>query len=184
MNTAAATGIRGGKDSGDGASAAADIGRIDGLYRKYSVMVLRRCRRLLGAGYDAEDAAQEVFAQAVENRKALAEGFASALLWKMATDHCIDVLRKRARRGGGFDGETLLERIACADDPDARIHSRGVLRKLFAKHPESTRAIAALHFLDGMTLEETARTVNMSVSGVRKRLKALSETLKGMEDVL
>jgi RNA polymerase sigma-70 factor (ECF subfamily) len=32
-----------------------------------------------------------------------------------------------------------------------------------------------------MTLEETAREVGMSVSGIRKRLRGLSEALKLME---
>jgi RNA polymerase sigma-70 factor (ECF subfamily) len=53
-----------------------------------------------------------------------------------------------------------------------------LLRKLFDRHPESSRTIAMLHLVDGMTLEETAREMNMSVSGVRKRLAALRETLK------
>ena len=33
--------------------------------------------------------------------------------------------------------------------------------------------MAILHYLDGYTLEETAKKMNMSVSGVRKRLRAL-----------
>jgi RNA polymerase sigma-70 factor (ECF subfamily) len=137
----------------------------------------------LGDAADAEDAAQEVFAKALENPKALADGFPSTFLWRMATSCCIDMLRKRARRGGRFDGERLLAKIACADDAEARIDSGSVLRKLFNRHPESSRTIAVLHFVDGMTLEETARAVKMSVSGVRKRLKALRETLEEMEGV-
>ena len=35
--------------------------------------------------------------------------------------------------------------------------------------------MAILHYLDGYTLEETAKKMNMSVSGVRKRLRILRE---------
>ena len=33
--------------------------------------------------------------------------------------------------------------------------------------------MAVFHYVDGLTLEETARIMGMSVSGVRKRLSAL-----------
>jgi RNA polymerase sigma-70 factor (ECF subfamily) len=36
--------------------------------------------------------------------------------------------------------------------------------------------MAVLHWLDGMTLEQVARDCGMSVSGVRRRLRALRGT--------
>jgi RNA polymerase sigma-70 factor (ECF subfamily) len=48
-----------------------------------------------------------------------------------------------------------------------------VLDWLFGRHPESTRTIAVLHYVDGLTLEDVARQTKMSVSGVRKRLRKL-----------
>ena len=42
--------------------------------------------------------------------------------------------------------------------------------------------MAVYHFLDGMTLEETARETGMSVSGVRKRLRNLRKTLYEIEE--
>jgi RNA polymerase sigma-70 factor (ECF subfamily) len=35
--------------------------------------------------------------------------------------------------------------------------------------------------VDGLTLEQTAREVGLSVSGVRKRLRGLRQTLQQME---
>jgi RNA polymerase sigma-70 factor (ECF subfamily) len=43
--------------------------------------------------------------------------------------------------------------------------------------------MAVLHYLDGMTLEQVARECRMSISGVRKRLRALRATLHEMEAV-
>ena len=60
------------------------------------------------------------------------------------------------------------------------IEARSVLDRLFGNEP-STHTIAVLHYIDGKTLEETAREVEMSVSGVRKRLRKLRETLTGLE---
>jgi RNA polymerase sigma-70 factor (ECF subfamily) len=81
------------------------------------------------------------------------------------------------------EGETLLERIACSGDVEAEVESRSVLRKIFDQHPESSRTIATLHLVDGMTLKETARAMNMSESGVRKRLRGLRDTLKELEGI-
>ena len=52
-----------------------------------------------------------------------------------------------------------------------------VLDWLFGRNPESSRTIAVLHYVDGLTLEEVARETNMSVSGVRKRLRKLRHML-------
>jgi RNA polymerase sigma-70 factor (ECF subfamily) len=52
-----------------------------------------------------------------------------------------------------------------------------VLARLFGRDQESTRTMAMLHYVDGMTLQEVADEVDMSVSGVRKRLRGLRARL-------
>ncbi|MCL2219182.1 MAG: sigma-70 family RNA polymerase sigma factor [Chitinispirillia bacterium] len=161
------------------------VRRVDAgeLFRKYWPMVLRRCQQMLCDADSAADAAQEIFMKVLDRQDSLREEYPSSLLWRMATNHCLNVIRSRAGRAEAADGESLLARIACAGNEEERHMSRGVLRKLFGGHPESSRTIAALHLVDGMTLEETAVEVNMSVSGVRKRLRALRETLIELERV-
>jgi len=156
---------------------------IEGLFRKFGPMVFRRCSRILGDSHEAADAVQEVFVKVLEYKKTPNCGFSAGFLWSTATNHCLNVLRDKARHGGNIDGEPLLEKIACADDTEALVGNRNILSKLFSRHPKSSRTIAYLHLIDGMTLEETAQVVNMSVSGVRKRLAALRETLGKMEGV-
>ena len=58
-------------------------------------------------------------------------------------------------------------------DIEARVGARWSLSRIFGEQKESTRTIALLHLLDGMTLSEVADEVGMSVSGVRKRLRGL-----------
>jgi len=67
------------------------------------------------------------------------------------------------------------------EDPGAMFEARRVLKRLFGLHEESTRPMAVLHLLDGMTLEEVAAEVGMSVSGVRKRLRGLRKSLIELE---
>ena len=52
---------------------------------------------------------------------------------------------------------------------------RLLLDRIFRTEKPDTRVIAIYHYVDGMTLEETARMAGLSVSGVRKRLKKLQD---------
>lgn len=120
----------------------------------------------------ALDAMQEVFVQVLRRQETLADTAPSSLLYRIATNTCLNVIRGERRRPERAD-EDALAQVAGIDDPAERAVSRHLLDGVFAREQESTRTIAVLHYLDGMTLEETAETVGLSVSGVRKRLRTL-----------
>jgi RNA polymerase sigma-70 factor (ECF subfamily) len=155
---------------------------VEALFRKYGSMVHRRCLHLLNDSSAAEDISQEVFVKLIEKQDTLTDEFPSSLLWNIATRLCLNRIRDRKHRGYGSTHD-LLENIACLDEGYANLENQSVLNRLFGKHPESTRTIAVLHFVDGMTLEEVAIEVKMSVSGVRKRIRTLRSTLNVQEDV-
>ena len=79
--------------------------------------------------------------------------------------------------------DELLQRIAAAPDVESGAIATRVLELLFAREQPSTKTLAVLHLLDGMTLEEVAAESGMSVSGVRKRLRLLREHLHELEGV-
>jgi RNA polymerase sigma factor (sigma-70 family) len=153
---------------------------IEDLTKRYGPMVLRRCRRLLRDEDEAMDACQDVFVRLIENKDRLDARYPSSLLYTMATNLCLNRIRDRQRRPTTSDEETLL-RIASAERPGAGVEARTLLERLFGRHPESSRTIAVLHYLDGLTLEEVAAEVGMSVSGVRWRLRGLRESLTAGE---
>lgn len=151
----------------------------EALYQRYSPMVLRRCRRMLGDEAAAVDAMQDVFVELCRQRARLDDRAPSALLYRMATRRCLNVIRGQGRRPE-VAHSALVERIAHAG-PDDGSAARSVLARLFNTVPASSRTIAMLHLVDGLTLEETARAVDMSVSGVRKRLRRLRAELIELE---
>jgi RNA polymerase sigma factor (sigma-70 family) len=104
----------------------------------------------------------------------------SSFLYVTATNICLNRIRDRARHGETHD-ENLLHRIATMDDTEGRMGALSALSRLFGQSPRSSRTIAMLHLVDGLTLEETAREIGMSVSGVRKRLRALRDVLTRIE---
>ena len=121
----------------------------------------------------------DVFIQVLSHADQLADQAPSSLLFRIATNVCLNRLRTRRRRPE--DGDALLVDIATQSDPTARSAARAALDTLFRNEPETTALIAVLHLYDGMTLEEVAAEVGMSVSGVRKRLARLRAKLHSLE---
>jgi RNA polymerase sigma-70 factor (ECF subfamily) len=153
---------------------------LEDLWTRYGPLVLRRCRQLLRDEDEALDVCQDVFVQLLRRRGELEIRFPSSLIYRIATNLCLNRIRDRRRWPDLMEDEQLA-RIARLDDPTDGLHARSLLSRLFARHRDSTRTIATLHFVDGLTLEEVAAEVGMSVSGVRKRLRALRETLVELE---
>ncbi|MDY0062470.1 MAG: sigma-70 family RNA polymerase sigma factor [Myxococcota bacterium] len=153
---------------------------VEEIYRRYGPMVLRRCRRLLHDEEAAVDALHDVFVQVLRHEQLLDLAQPSSLLYRIATNVCLNRLRARRRRPEHPDDELLL-RIASLEEPEERLIARRVLQRLFGTQRESTRTLAVLHLLDGLTLEEVAAQSGLSVSGVRKRLRRLHEDLARLQ---
>ena len=145
---------------------------VEEYFRTYGPMVLRRCRSLLKDEGLAEDAMQDTFVQLLKNRHKLRDEAPSSLLYTMATNICLNRIRSTTRRPEST-GNELVDKIAGFQEPDRPVFANIMLDRIFAGEQASTRTIAMLHLVDGLTLEETANTVGLSVSGVRKRLRGL-----------
>lgn len=142
-------------------------------------MVLRRCRGMLRNEAEAVDAMHDVFVELLRRRDTIDSSGSSSLLYRVATNVCLNRLRSRTRRKEE-PGAELLERIAVAS-AEERSQAKALLDRLLSREPVSSGTIAVLHLHDGLTLEEVAQQVGLSVSGVRKRLRRLEERLRELE---
>ena len=183
--------IAGGKSGAQGESLApsarggADRGLLAELYEKHGPAVFGRCRYLLRDEEAAKDALQDVFAKAL---RALPEfrAAASPSTWvlRIATHHCLNVLR--ARRAAWHEDLRKLsaERKVNAEPPERR----ELVRALLASAPEEAQEMAVLYFVDELTQQEIGAATGRSLPTVRKRLreflaaarKALAEALPGI----
>ena len=143
------------------------------LYEKYGPMVLRRCRFLLKDEEKALDAMQDVFVRIIEKRTTLSS-VCSSLFYTVATRVCLNKIRSDKIRTGPSIENLVVE---IADNVTANheevADTSALLDAIFAETKDDTKEMAVLHYVDGYTLEETAEKMNMSVSGVRKRLSVL-----------
>jgi RNA polymerase sigma-70 factor (ECF subfamily) len=145
---------------------------VDALYRRYGPMVLRRCRAILADEDAAMDAMQDVFVLLLRKKEQLVGQYPSSLLYRMATNRCLNVLRAAKRRRDSPD-EPALARFETPGSIEEQLEGRDLVERLFEGERGSTRLMVTLHHRDGMTLRDTASAVGMSESGVRKRMRAL-----------
>jgi RNA polymerase sigma-70 factor, ECF subfamily len=136
------------------------------LYRRYAPAIFRFCRRLLPAREDAEDATTEIF---VKVRQKLGTYDSSrpftAWLYKVASNHCWDTLRRRRIRQdletGDLDTLPLehpdpgqLERLQAE-------HTGKEVRNGLARIPDRARMALVLRYFADMSYEEIADTLGV-----------------------
>ena len=136
------------------------------LYGQYAPAIFRFCRRALPTREDAEDATTEIF---MKVRQKLGTYDSSrpftAWLYKVASNHCWDLLRRRRIRQDLETGdlETLplehpdpnqLEQLQTAHDSK---HVRAGL----AKMPDRARMALVLRYYSDMSYDEIADTLGV-----------------------
>jgi RNA polymerase sigma-70 factor (ECF subfamily) len=146
------------------------------LYTQYGALLHRRCRALLGSEPDANDALQETFMRV---QRYPPENVQAMLPWLygVATRVCFDVLaaRRRAQPMAQRVVGRLKELMGGVTSGSAE--ERLSLGSELARLDETTREMAMLHWLDGMTQEEVAQRTGYS-------RKTVGQKLKGAETVL
>jgi RNA polymerase sigma-70 factor, ECF subfamily len=139
------------------------------LYREYGPAVYRRCLRLLRDREAAQDATQEVFVRLVRNMSRL-EGRGDALPWiyRVTTNHCLNVLRDSGRHGE----DDLSPELAGAGPSAAdALPDRRLAQELLGRFDPSTQAVVVGVFVDGMEREEIAAALGISKRTVSRKLE-------------
>ncbi len=144
---------------------------VESLYNRYGPMVMRRCMHLLRNEEEAADAMQETFVRVLTHRTTLHAGYPSSLLYRIATNVCLNLMRTK-RRKPTLRGEPFLEMVG-EESHEERVLDAYLIEQIFSGAKESTRRTAEAYYLECGTIRETAQRVGLSSSGVRKRLSAL-----------
>ena len=137
---------------------------VEEHFRRYGPLVYRRALFLLGSAADAEDAVQEVFARMLVNRDGFrGEASPSTWLYRITTNHCLNVLRDGKRRRELLDARQR----DMSDLPGALPPSEMLaIRRLLARaHVEQARAVVYV-YIDGMTRPEAAAALCVSLRTV------------------
>jgi RNA polymerase sigma-70 factor (ECF subfamily) len=142
------------------------------LYRTYGPAVYRRCLKLLRDKEAASDATQEVFVKLVRDIAKLDDpAIVLPWLYRVATNHCLNALRNKSRRGEApLDLQVADEATVEAPFPD-----RHLVGTILSQFDEGTRAVAVGVLVDGMGHEELAGALGISRKTVERRLARFLE---------
>ncbi|MFC1610481.1 RNA polymerase sigma factor [Myxococcota bacterium] len=150
------------------------LGDVGDLYRRLGPTIYRRCLRLLGDSEMARDATQEVFLRTIRKAGELREDRAYLpWLYRVATNHCLDLLRKTTPMAL----EDLPEMTTAGDE--RAIANRQLVVSLLQRMDERSQQIAIYAFVDQMTQEEIADVMGLSRRTVGKKLKKVLEQARG-----
>lgn len=150
--------------------------RVVSLYRELGPAVYRRCLRLLADREAARDATQEVFVKLLREIDRL-EDREAALRWmyRVATNHCLNVLRTARARGAAPPDALDLAPGAAAAFPE-----RQLARRVLSRFDVKTQAIAVGVLVDGMEHEEIAIALGISRRTVHRKLTRFLERARAL----
>ncbi|MBE2252935.1 MAG: sigma-70 family RNA polymerase sigma factor [Myxococcus sp.] len=147
------------------------------LYTQYGALVHRRCRTLLGSDADANDALQETFMR-VQRYPPTDVAALLPWLYGVASRVCFDHLavRRRAQPTASRVLGRLKELMGGVTRGSAE--EKLCLGAELARLDETTREMALLHWLDGLTQEEVAARTGYSRKTVGVKLKGAEALLR------
>jgi RNA polymerase sigma-70 factor (ECF subfamily) len=168
------------------AAAVAGDGRaLDALLRRHHDRVYAVCRRLAGNDADALDATQEALITVVR-RLDRYDGRARFTTWlyRVATNACLDELRRRSRRPRPVPDEELTDgRVDRAATVDTAVADRVDIDAALAHLAPEFRAVVVLRDLCGLDYAEIAEVLDLAPGTVRSRISrgraALAHVLAG-----
>lgn len=167
-----------------------DDAAFEEIVTLYSRRIIAYCHRMAGSG--AEDLAQEIFVKLYlaldrfDPQKPL-----SPFLFRIAHNHCLDVLRKKKVQTVSFMKDDEEEREARHTDggPDPeelvrRAEVRAAVQQALEALPATYRSAIVMWHVEGMSYEEISETLGLPMGTVKARIhrgrEKLQQKLRGL----
>jgi len=164
------------------AAKAGDVGAFEELVRRYDRNVFRIAQHITQNREDAEDVVQDAFLKAYSNL-AQFQGQSKFYTWlvRIAVNEALMKLRRRRpERMVSLDQEVQTEEdsmpreVADWSPNPEQLYNQSELRDILGKTiqglPPSFRTVFVLRDVEGLSTEETAQALELSVPAVKSRL--------------
>ena len=162
--------------------AAGDRDAFGELVERHHRRLLRVCERLLGDAEEARDAVQEVFLKVMVKAGGFRpKALVSTWLYRVAVNHCLNVLRRRRLRrwvslSAADDDDAVAAPPEPAEeraDPHRELDARrrwGVVHRAITGLPPNQRAVLVLARFEELSYKEIAETLGITLGAVESRL--------------
>ena len=142
-------------------------------YKLYGDMLYKIAFVYFGNPHDAQDALQEVFIKLLYGSPTFKDlEHEKAWLIRVTQNTCLDMLRASAKKNVSAGDITLAD--GARTDSDTRLD---VIKQVTAL-PEKYKTAVLLYYYYGCSVNEISRTLKISSSAVKQRLKRAREALK------
>jgi len=166
------------------------------LMNRYKKKVEIIVSRLVKKEFDVEDLVQEIFTKAFTSLSTFKSEFSfSTWLYKIATNHCIDHIRKRKISTYSLDEELELEEDTVhreipdwSKTPDYELlkkEKNEIIHQAINSLPEHYRKVIILRHFEDKSYEEIAKELKLPIGTVKVHLFRARELLyKKLKDKL
>ena len=154
-----------------------DEAAFEELIRQYEKKVYTLCFRMCGNSEDAEEAAQDAFLalwRGIDRFRQ--ESSLSTWIYRLATNACIDTLRRRKKQSGSVsldDEELFVDAVDTSPQPQETVEHREAQKLLqeglFAL-PEEYRKVLILREIEGLSYTEIAESGSIELGTVKSRI--------------
>jgi RNA polymerase sigma-70 factor (ECF subfamily) len=146
---------------------------FDFLYELYADKLYRIALSNVQNEHDASDVVHDVFLKYLNKKPAFKDAsHQEGWFVKVTVNTCRDFLRKKAHRT-----HSPLEEVHNVGAEDKNEHD---IIFYLSQLPSKYREVITLHYLEDYSVEETAKLLGLSVSGVKMRLSRGREQLKNI----
>ncbi len=159
------------------------------LFNRYSPMIFSVLLRVLRNRQDAEEVSQEVFFQAYKSLKSFrADAQISTWLYRIAVNRALNHQRKKKlERWFSLDFDSRSQGAQNSEYPDLttegpadlmkRCETEAIVRTAIDELPQKQRIAVLLNRYDGLSYEEIAKVMGVSVASVESRLHRAKQSL-------
>jgi RNA polymerase sigma-70 factor (ECF subfamily) len=172
---------------------AGDERGVEELVTRHGGVVYRLARRLLNDPRDAEEVTQDVLLTVVEKIHTFrGEAAFSSWIYRIATNAAYERLRSRRSRpevslesffpvfdAEGRHAQPMLDWSDRLNDPGVIAETRGAIEQAINHLPPEYQTAVLLRDVEGLTNEEVAATLGLTVAAVKSRVHRARLVLRG-----
>ncbi|HVP42192.1 MAG TPA: sigma-70 family RNA polymerase sigma factor [Terriglobales bacterium] len=164
------------------AAKAGDISAFEQLVKRYDRNVFRIAQHITQNREDAEDVVQDAFLKAYENLEQFQENskFYTWLVRIAVNESLMKLRRRRTDKTVSLDQEiqteedTMPREVADWSPNPEQLYKQGELKEILTRTinglPTSFRTVFVLRDVEGLSTEETAEALGLSIPAVKSRL--------------
>ncbi len=155
--------------------------RLQQALEQYEKLIFSLCYRMTNHYFDAQDLTQETFLAYYQSLDTFDGTHEKAYLAKIATNKCLDYLKRADRRTVPAEDTVITTNMPTAPPPEKQVLEDIVqeeLRELCVSLPPPYGRVAEMHYCRGMTAKQIAEKTNSKLKTIQTQIGRAKKQLQ------